>query len=234
MCTKVKRIRCMKTTIGIALIVLLFALSSIAVSAASPTRPNKTATIYASTQSDYLGRVETLLENGADRVDVIFSDLKDEEELIALEDKPQNSLKSVGPIRTYYIKNVRKGSDYVGNYRLASADGAPGITLSISKRKSVETTVSGTFGATYKAISAAVGWSVSGSTSVSVQGSYKVPYTYGGKRVKWGYLDAYPKYKTKLYDVYYGIQGTSSEVKKGTGTTRKAIGVSFKKRHTYK
>ena len=52
--------------------------------------------------------------------------------------------------------------------------------------------------------------------------------------LKRGYLDAYPKFKTKKYDVYYGIKGTSNETKKGTGTARKAISVSYTKYNKYK
>lgn len=216
----------------VALIMLNLSIPSFAQS--SLPAVEKSISIYVESGTDYSDKVEELLDEGYTSVDVLFTDLEEETLSQVNLEQEQSTKKSVGPVRTYYVKNVRKGSDYIGNYRLASADGPPRVTLSISETKSVSTTVSGTFGASNSTISAAVGWSVTGSSSVTVSGSYKVPTKIGNKYVKRGYLDAYPKFKTKLYDVYYGIQGTSSEVKKGTGTTRKAIGVSFKKRHTYK
>jgi len=78
-----------------------------------------------------------------------------------------------------------------------------------------------------------VGWNFTGSTSNSIGGQYTVPEKSGNERVKRGYLEVYPKYKTKKFDVYYGIEGTNIWTKKGTGIARKAIGVSFKTRLTY-
>ena len=71
------------------------------------------------------------------------------------------------------------------------------MKISIEETKSVSSTVSGTYGASYSGISAAVGWNVTASTSVAIKGEYDVPYKVGKKKVKRVYLDAYPKFKTK-------------------------------------
>ena len=138
------------------------------------------------------------------------------------------------PIYTLYIKNVRSGSDYYGTTVLAKAEGEPGITVSISQTKTVSTTLSATFGMEKSAISAKVGWNVSGSKSITISGSYTVPYTYNGKSVKSATLCAKAIYKVKYFDVYRGIQGSSVETLLGTGNTKQAYGVSFYKTYVYK
>lgn len=132
----------------------------------------------------------------------------------------------------YIIKNVRSASDYTGS-DIATATGGPGITLSISKTKSISTTVSGTFGASNSLISSAVGWNVTGSTSISIQGSATVPRTHNGKKVKTMTLHAKTVYKVKKYDVYKVIPGYVNS-KQGTGTTKKAKGCAFTRTYKYK
>ncbi|WP_430623434.1 hypothetical protein, partial [Enterococcus diestrammenae] len=77
----------------------------------------------------------------------------------------------------------------------------PGLQLSISQTKSVSTSLSGTFGASKGAISAEVGWNVTGSTSISISGSYKVPSTVNGKKVKSCKLNAHVVRKRKSFVV---------------------------------
>ncbi len=196
----------------------------------------KSISINAKSTDNYQTRVAELFKNGYETVDVIFTDMEDEN--LKLNDlsliTSSSDTKSIGPVRTYYIKNVRRVTDYVGTTRIASTDGPPGVRIWIETTTAVSSTYSGTFGVSTNVISYSVGWNVTGSTSISIGGNYDIPYKVGNKTVKRGYLEAYPKYKTKKYDVYYGIQGTTNEVKKGTGTARKAIGVSFKKYNTYK
>lgn len=133
----------------------------------------------------------------------------------------------------YQVKNVVSKSNTTGSSDLAIATGQPGITVSITKTKSVSTTLSATFGATYSAISGAVGWNVTGSTSISISGSAKVPSKYNGKSVKTMTLHAKPVYKVKSFDVYKYVPGYIN-TKLGTGTTKKAYGVSFTKTYVYK
>ena len=191
---------------------------------------NKSIEIYVDSHDDYQKQVSDLMSDGYTDVNVVFTDLNKEDPVAS--NPPQ--LKSLGPIKRYYVKNVRKGSDYIGKSRIASASGAPGVRLSIKTKKDVSTTISATFGASYTAISAAVGWNVTKTERISVTGSAKVPYKVGKKKVKRGVLSAYPMYKTKKYDVYYGIQNTKKDRKKGTGVTMKPIGTHFKMSYTYK
>lgn len=133
----------------------------------------------------------------------------------------------------YQVKNVVSKSNTTGSSDLAIATGQPGITLSITKTKSVNTTLSAAFGATYSAISGAVGWNVTGSTSISISGSAKVPSKHNGKSVKTMTLHAKPVYKVKSFDVYRYVPGYIN-TKLGTGTTKKACGVSYTKTYVYK
>jgi hypothetical protein len=126
-----------------------------------------------------------------------------------------------------YVKNVKSISNTVGTVVIAVAQGQSGITLSINQTKSVASTISATFGAAVSVISASIGWSATGSTSISVIGSWTVPAKNNGKAVKMGYLRARSVYKRKTYDVY--VYNT----KKGTGTAVKAIGVEFTRTVSY-
>ena len=223
----------MKRIIAMLMVVVLVLVGLVNSPPAYSTAEKRSVEIYAASNSDYQTQVANLFDKGFEQVDVIFTDSADYPSFTK-EPADNNEIKQIGPVKTYYVKNVRKAADYVGKSRIASADGPPGVKISIEETKSVSSTVSGTYSASYSGISAAVGWNVTVSTSVAIKGEYDVPYKVGKKKVKRGYLDAYPKYKTKKYDVYYGIKGTSNETKKGTGTARKAIGVSYTKYNKYK
>ncbi|EOH95913.1 hypothetical protein UAY_03339 [Enterococcus moraviensis ATCC BAA-383] len=106
--------------------------------------------------------------------------------------------------------------------------------LTITQTKSISTSLSGSFGASNKVISASVGWNVTGSTSIAISGSYKVPSKIGNKKVKNCKLTAHTVYKTKKFDVHKMPWNSTKWSKQGTGTVKKAYGVSFKKSFTYK
>lgn len=133
----------------------------------------------------------------------------------------------------YQVKNVATKANQTGSTSLATAKGTPGITVSITQTKSVSTTLSSNFGASNSLISSAVGWSVTGSTSISIGGSAKVPSKHNNKSVKTMTLHAKPVYKVKTFDVYRVATGYTTQ-KVGTGTTKKAKGVSFTKTYVYK
>lgn len=133
----------------------------------------------------------------------------------------------------YQVKNVVKKSDSIGSEDLAIATGEPGVKLSIEKTKSVSTTLSATFGATHDTISTAVGWSVTGSESVKIEGSAKVPTTHNNKAVKEMSLHAKAVYRVKEFDVYRFVPGYVN-TKVGTGKTKQAYGVSYTKTYVYK
>ena len=142
---------------------------------------------------------------------------------------------------TYYryrVTNVRNGNDYTGTSKIATVSGTPGMTISISKTKTIGRTYSVTAGTVSKSqINAAVGYSVSGSDSISISGSYKVPKKYNGRNVKSASLDAYVIYKTKNFTVQRRkvqnvLQFPWTDY--GSGYSRKPYGISFRKTCTYK
>lgn len=146
---------------------------------------------------------------------------------------PDSSPLTTSPVY-YPVKNVVNKGNVTGTSDLAMAIGEPGITVSIEKTKSVSTTLSATFGATYGAISAAVGWDVTGSESISIKGSAKVPSKHNNKKVKTMTLHAKPIYNVKEFDVYRYVPGYVND-KLGTGKTQKAVqAVSFTKTYVYK
>lgn len=106
----------------------------------------------------------------------------------------------------YRITGVSTGSDYTGG-AIATTSGGPGINLAISQTKSVATTISASFGASAKVLNAGIGWNTTGSTSISISGSYKVPSKVGTKQVKTGTLKAHTVYKTKniMFKKWLGI-----------------------------
>ncbi|QYF80897.1 hypothetical protein KY492_18320 [Brevibacterium sp. PAMC21349] len=149
-----------------------------------------------------------------------------------IENGPSTNARAI--INKYKVQNVRGGSDATGSSGLATAIGGPGVVLNISQNKSVATTVSANFGASNAALSGALGYSVTGTTTITISGTFKVPSKVNGKSVKSLKFTAYPVYKTKLYDVYKMPWNSYSWTKQGTGTAKKAYGVSYKKVYTYK
>ena len=168
---------------------------------------------------------EYLSNTDIDEVIVLTEDFSDND----LTSSINHNISDASPLTTspvyYQVKNVVTKSNTTGSSDLAVVTGQPGITISITKTKTVSTTLSATFGATYKAISGAVGWNVTGSTTV--------PSKHNGKAVKTRTLHAKSVYKVKNFDVYRYVPGYVS-TKKGTGTTKKACGVSFTKTYSYK
>lgn len=144
-----------------------------------------------------------------------------------------NGITTYAGITKYKVNNVRNGNDYTGG-SIATTSGGPGVTLSISQTKSISTQLSSSFGASNKVISAGVGWNVTGSSSISISGSYKVPSKIGNKKVKSCKFTANTVYKTKQFDVQKMAWNSTKWAKQGTGTVKKAYGVSFKKSFTYK
>jgi hypothetical protein len=137
-------------------------------------------------------------------------------------------------INRYRVKNVKNASDTTASGAIAAVSGGPGINLAIKQTKSVATTTSAKFGASDKIISAEVGWSTTGTTSISISGSYTVPKTVSGKKVKSCKLSAHTIRKRKSFVVDKMAWNSTKWVKQGTGYVSKAYGVSFKKTFTYK
>lgn len=119
------------------------------------------------------------------------------------------------------IRNVSRKSDIKGSNRLATAEGPPGVTISINQTVTVSNSYSCSTSVSPGLISAGVGFSVTGSKSVGISGSYTVPSTISGSKVIRGHLSAYPLYERYSFDVYSG------NTHKGSGMANKYIGVSF-------
>lgn len=179
-------------------------------------------------------KIENALSNpNIEEVVVLFDDKGNEGlEAKALAQPSQITPKTTSSVY-YLVKNVKQVSDYYGKTVLAFAEGGPGDSLTVSKGTSVSTTISGTLGASYKSISAAVGWSVTGSTSLTISGQATVPKKHNNKAVKRMRLNAHSVYKVKEFDVYRYVPGYTNK-KLGRKNTKKAYGVSFTKSYTYK
>jgi hypothetical protein len=93
-------------------------------------------------------------------------------------------------------KHVRSAPGKCGKTVLAEASGPGGTTLRIDQTKSVSTSYSKTFTIEYNALSAAVGWDITKSASITVSGAWTVP------KGKHGVLKAYTKYSAKKFDVW--------------------------------
>lgn len=163
---------------------------------------------------------ESLLEEPID-----FLDEFDEEEV---------TFSPFAIINRYRVGNAKTGNDYTGTTKIATTSGGPGVTLSISQTKTVSTTVNAKFGASDKIISAEVGWSTTGSTSINISGTFTVPARYNSKPVQRVTFYARPVYKTKTFSVDKMAWNSTKWERQGMGTTRKAYGIAFYKTFTYK
>ena len=165
--------------------------------------------------------------------EVLVTDASDDIDKSEIQEIPDISTATTTPVY-YIVKNVKRLKDFTGKRDIASATGQPGDSLTISTSKTVATTVGATFGASYKTISGAVGWNVTGTTKVKVACKAKVPKYRNKKRIKSMTLHARPVYCVKQYDVYKYVPGYLNE-KRGTSDTKKAYtGVSFIKTYKYK
>jgi hypothetical protein len=119
------------------------------------------------------------------------------------------------------VVNVRTISGKCGTAVLAEASGRGHMTLRIDETESVSTTLSTSISASKGAISAAVGWDVTKSRSITVSGSREVP------RGEYGVLRAYTRYSGKKFDVQQAPQLGNEILQRGK-TAYKPIGVCFK------
>lgn len=109
-------------------------------------------------------------------------------------------------IAYYFVKNAKYVSEYIdyGN-AIYKTSGASGITIGLNLTKSISASASTTFNGavTKSAISSAVGFSVTSSTSVSYTGSYTVP-----SNAKKATLTTYPLYNKYSYGIYLRGKGS--------------------------
>ncbi|GCB49860.1 hypothetical protein SNL152K_7203 [Streptomyces sp. NL15-2K] len=97
-------------------------------------------------------------------------------------------------------KHVKSIPGKCGKTPIAEASGRGPITLRIDETKSMSTTYSKSFSVNYKALTAAVGWDITKSRSITVSGAKEVP------RGKYGVLKAYTRYSGKQFDVYNPVE----------------------------
>lgn len=142
----------------------------------------------------------------------------------------------------YRATNVKKAPDYIGKTVKAKTSGDPGTKISISEQKTIGCTFSASIGITSKHVTAAVGFNVTGSRSLSISGSYKVPkkkkVNNKYKFVKKGYLEARTLYAVKKFDterkkVVNGVPGGAWQ-KYGSGTAKEPYGFDYHAYVTYK
>ena len=177
----------------------------------------KTVILYASDPSDDItSEVNNALSDPTvEEVVVLYESLMD----ISNND----SASELTPLAAYNIKNVRLSSTWKdGGDILAMAEGVPGTTLTINKTVQVSNSFSCSASVGGSLVSAAVGFDVTGSESISVSGSYTVPYIIGQTPVYKSRLIANPLYNRYSYSVYSGNTYV------GSGTADRAVGCSFR------
>lgn len=134
----------------------------------------------------------------------------------------------------YKFANVKYIKETIGKSILWKTSGVPGVTIGLNFTKSRSASVSTTYGASYHDISQSLSFTVGKSYSVSSSGSYKVPKSRGGKKIKRTEVTGQPIYKkysmkvSKRNDILYRYDY------KGILYAYKPIGVHIKYKHYYK
>jgi hypothetical protein len=95
------------------------------------------------------------------------------------------------PGSEYKVTDVDGPNDVCGTTRLERTSGAGKTTLVMTVSKSVSAQLSGEVAGAAKAVTAKLGFSVTGTTTIEDQTRYEVP------KGKFGHIEAYP-----LYDMY--------------------------------
>ena len=93
-------------------------------------------------------------------------------------------------------KHVKSVPEICGKTVIAEASGRGPLTLRIDETSSQSTTYSRSFSVNYESLTAAVGWDITKSRSITISGAKDVA------RGKYGVLKAYTRYSGKQFDVY--------------------------------
>ena len=102
----------------------------------------------------------------------------------------------------YIVKNVKNTGETLGDVKYTSDEGTPGVSVGMNRSKSISASCSVSGIPILKAVSAKLGFNVTGSYSVGVSSSWVVPERWNGKKVKYGYIVAKPVYDNWKYSVY--------------------------------
>ena len=136
------------------------------------------------------------------------------------------------------ITNVRNLSNLTGSNVVAAASGAPGMTLSISQSRTIANSVTATFGATHDQIQRAVGFTVTGSRTLTISGRDTVPRTHNGRQVNHMTMNAHTIFQRRQFTVqsrpvdFGGFVGSWRNV--GTATASRPIGFAFRRIFTFR
>ncbi|MFE0136655.1 hypothetical protein ACFWY6_34595 [Streptomyces sp. NPDC059037] len=122
----------------------------------------------------------------------------------------------------YRPKHVKSIGGKCGKKVIAEASGRGPMTLRIDETRSLSSTFSKSLSINYKALTAAVGWDVTKSRSITVSGSKEVP------RGKYGVLKAYTRYSGKMFDVYNVYNPYKHKLVAKNKKAYKPIGVCYK------
>lgn len=115
----------------------------------------------------------------------------------------------------YKVTDVDGPNDVCGTTRLERTSGAGKTTLVMTVSKSVSAELSGEVAAAYKAVTAKLGFNVTGTLTVEDQTRYEVP------KGKFGHIEAYPLFDMYTFNVSIGGG------KKKAGWAMKPAGVCF-------
>lgn len=130
----------------------------------------------------------------------------------------ENDNEIMSRIASYKVKDKKYIGQYIDyNKALKTISGNSGVELNLSYSKSVEASVSTTFGVSKSDISSEVGFNVSK--------SYTVP-----SNVKRATLTAYPLYDKYEYGIYLRGKLGQPDVKMKTGYALKPIGIHYEKK----
>ncbi len=125
----------------------------------------------------------------------------------------------------YKVKNKRYLGQYIDyNKTFKTVSGNSGVVLNLGYSKSVQASVSTTFGVSKSDISSTVGFNVGSSYTVSHSGSYTVP-SYAKRAV----LKAHPLYDKYEYGIYLRGRMGQPDVRMKTGYALKPIGIHYEK-----
>ena len=138
----------------------------------------------------------------------------------------ENDNEIMSRIASYKVKDKKYIGQYIDyNKALKTISGNSGVELNLSYSKSVEASVSTTFGVSKSDISSEVGFNVSKSYTVIYSGTYTVP-----SNVKRATLTAYPLYDKYEYGIYLRGKLGQPDVKMKTGYALKPIGIHYEKK----
>jgi len=150
--------------------------------------------------------------------------LINEEFEIVEEFQPQERI-----LRRFRVNNVRNLADQNGAV-FSSTSGTPGMNLTLNVSRSVANTVSSRFGASNNAITAEVGFSVTGTRTVSQSTSMTVPSRHNSRNVNRMTINARPIMQRRSFRVQIGGEWRTE----GTGTASRPIGVAFSNSFTFR